>query len=271
MAEYNVDRPGATSTTPTGSTQETAQQQAGRVRDDTAQAGHHVSDVARQEAHNVGAEAGRQAKDLWHQTRSELNDHAAEQQHRASQTLHQLGDDLTAMADGSQEQGIAADLVRRASGRAHDAAGWLDRDPQGLLEEVKGFARRRPGTFLAVAAGIGFVAARMGRGVRDEAQQHPQETTPTRSTGTIPDDELPARTAPVGAPVAGVPGDAQRGPEGLEHSTSGGYSAYGSGAGTSVPPEPTGSVTSERPNDPSAWTGDATGLRGDRGTRGDTR
>jgi hypothetical protein len=210
---------------------ETAQQQAGRVRDDAAQAGQRVSDVARQEAHDVGAEATGRGKDLWHQARSELNDHAAEQQHRVSRTLHQFADDLSSMADGSQEHGMAADLVRRASGRAQDAAGWLDRDPHGLLEEVKGFARRRPGTFLAVAAGIGFAAARMGRGVRD---------------------------------------DAQRGPEGIEHSTSGGYSAYGSGAGTSVPPEPTGPVTSERPNDPSAWTGDATGVGRDRGTWGGT-
>lgn len=270
MAERYPDQPGPGSTPSTNSpsTKDTAQEQAGQVRDEAAQAGQHVTEVAKQEAHNVGAEAGHQARDLWHQARSDLTDHAGQQQQRAAGTLHQLADDLGTMADASSEQGIAADLVRQVSGRTHDAAGWLDRDPASLLEEVKSFARRKPGTFLALAAGIGFVAARMGRGIRDDAHQDSGSagTGGTTTTGTR--DDLPARTAPVGAPTAGIPGDAQRGPEGLEHATSGGYSAYGSGSGTAVPPEETGSVSSELPNDPTAWTGDATGGAGERGRQG---
>jgi len=55
--------------------------------------------------------------------------------------------------------------------RAEDAATWLDdRDPGSLLEEARGFARRRPGTFLAVAAGLGVVAGRLSRSLVDEAR-----------------------------------------------------------------------------------------------------
>ena len=52
------------------------------------------------------------------------------------------------------------DVARRAG----DAAGWLDqRDPGSLLEEARGFARRRPMAFLAVAAGLGVCIRRRRR------------------------------------------------------------------------------------------------------------
>jgi hypothetical protein len=50
--------------------------------------------------------------------------------------------------------------------------------PQGVLDDVSRFARRRPGMFLAGAAGIGFVVGRLVRaGVA--SQEDGDQSTPT--------------------------------------------------------------------------------------------
>jgi len=40
-----------------------------------------------------------------------------------------------------------------------------ERGPEGVLNEVQDFARRRPGAFLAAALATGFVVGRLGKGV----------------------------------------------------------------------------------------------------------
>jgi hypothetical protein len=242
-----------TGSVPTGpstsdSTTETAKGQASQVGQDAKQSGQHVASVAKDEAGNVAAEAGQQAKDLLHQTRSELMDQAGQQQQRLAGGLRQLGDELSSMAENSQQSGVATDLAKQASTKAHDVAGWLDeREPGSLVEELRGFARRKPGAFLAVAAGLGFAAARMGRGLGQEHQDN-SSGGGSASSGTSTSAGMAGGvvTTPVSAPDA------------LDHTTSGGYSAYGSGAGTAVPPEPVGGPVTERPDDLSAGPADTT-------------
>jgi hypothetical protein len=61
---------------------------------------------------------------------------------------------------------MAAELTRQAASRLHGAASWLDsREPADLLEEVRSFARRRPGAFLLAAAATGLAAGRLTRGL----------------------------------------------------------------------------------------------------------
>ena len=57
------------------------------------------------------------------------------------------------MAHGTGSgSGFAYDLARQAGDRFGQAARWLDdREPRDVLEEVKGFARRRPGVFIGIA------------------------------------------------------------------------------------------------------------------------
>ena len=57
------------------------------------------------------------------------------------------------------------DLAQEASRRVCEFSYWLDNhEPADLLDEVKRFARRRPGAFLALAAAAGVVAGRLTRG-----------------------------------------------------------------------------------------------------------
>ena len=145
-----------------------AKEQAAQLGQGAADAGQHVVGVASDQASNVVAEASNQAKDLLSQARSELTDQAAVQQDRLAASLRALGDELESMGHHSEQPGVATDLVKQASTRAHDVASWLDsREPGHVVHDVQDFARRSPAAFLAIAAGAGLLAGRMGRGVKD--------------------------------------------------------------------------------------------------------
>ena len=165
-----------------------AKEQAAAVGQGAAQAGQQVAAAARDQAQNVVAEAGSQAKDLLGQARSELTEQAGLQQKRVVETLRALGDELESMGQHSQEPGMATDLVQQASGRAHDAASWLDsREPGSLMSELQTFARQRPGAFLALAAAAGLAAGRLGRGVKDAGGDDTQAAKPAGTSVTRTD------------------------------------------------------------------------------------
>jgi len=138
--------------------------EASRVAGSAAEAGKDVAATAKEQAKNVAGEAKSQAKDLYEQTREELRSQAAQQQERVASGLHSVGDELDQMASASESGGVASDLVRQAAQRTHSIAGWLDaRDPGSLIDEVKSYARRNPGTFIAAAAIAGALAGRLTR------------------------------------------------------------------------------------------------------------
>jgi ElaB/YqjD/DUF883 family membrane-anchored ribosome-binding protein len=183
-----------------------AKQEASQVADDAKQGGRQVADVARQEMSSVKDTVGDQTRQLLDQTRSELSGQAGTQQHRLAEGIRALGQELGSMAEGSQEQGVATDLARQASRRSKDVAGWLeDREPADLLDEVRGYARRHPGTFIAVAAGIGLVAGRLTRGLSDDSDDRgasapsPATSAPAPAVGGAPVVAAPA-TAPTTTP-----------------------------------------------------------------------
>jgi len=152
------------------STKDVAKDQAAGVAGSAKDAGQHVAGVAKDQAGNVAAEATRQARDVVGQARSELSQQASDQQQRVAGGLRSIGTELGSMADNSDQSGVASDLARQAAAKAHEVADWLEqRDPSSLLDEVKGFARRRPGAFLAIALGAGLAAGRLTRGLKDEA------------------------------------------------------------------------------------------------------
>ena len=154
------------------------------VGHEAKQAAQGVASTAAHEAGRTTREAKDQARQLLSQSRTELTDQAATQQARAATGLRELAEQLESMARGSDQDGMARSLVEDVSRRAGDAATWLDqRDPGTLLQEVRDVARRRPGTFLAVAAGVGVLAGRMSRSLAEEAGDS-GDSTGTVGTGT---------------------------------------------------------------------------------------
>jgi hypothetical protein len=193
-----VDEPG---------TADVAKEQAAGVGQAASDAGQHVAGVAKDQSLQVANEAGRQAKDLLGQAQSQAKDQAMIQQEKAVGGLRALSSELASMSRHAEDPGVASDLARQASQRAETLAGWLDgREPAAILDDVTAFARRRPGTFLAIAGGIGFLAGRLTRGLKqqpDSEAQPPSSSQPPTVAGGV-DSYLPVAPAiPPVPPYAG--------------------------------------------------------------------
>jgi len=188
------------------STTDVAKQQASEVTDTAKQAGAQVAGTVKEQAVQVTAEAKNQAKQLLSQAQSELTEQAAGTQQRVSEGLHALAEELTGMAKNSEQDGVATDLARQAADRARQAASWLgDRDPGSLLDEVRTFARKKPGTYLALALGAGVLAGRLTRGLSAPSN----DDTPDTATAFAPPNSAHqvanGRLAQTGAELPAAP------------------------------------------------------------------
>ncbi|WP_150307668.1 hypothetical protein [Planctomonas psychrotolerans] len=155
----------------------TAQQEAAGVAGDAASAGQHVAGVAKGQASKVVSEAGSQAKNLFSQVKGEVSSQAGTQQKRVTEGLQSVSKELSSMAEKTEGGGLASDLVSQAASRVGSVADWLDgRDAGSLLDEVKTFARRRPGVFIAVAAGAGLLAGRLTKAITSDS---PSDNSPS--------------------------------------------------------------------------------------------
>ncbi|MET0976646.1 MAG: hypothetical protein ABWX82_13370 [Leifsonia sp.] len=184
---------GATGTT------EAVRDEAGNIRDTAVDAGRTVAATAKDEAAGVVEEAKVQVSTLFSQVRDELRDQAATQQTRAAAGLRSIGDELNEMSRASSG-GIAADLVSQASSRAGSVASWLEgHDPASLIDEVRNFARRRPGTFIAIAAGVGLLAGRITRSAASNAHDSAGSAKPADAVTSAPRTDQIDASASTGA------------------------------------------------------------------------
>jgi ElaB/YqjD/DUF883 family membrane-anchored ribosome-binding protein len=171
-----------------------AKSEGARVAGDAAEGGKHVAKVAAHEASSVAGEAKDQARSLLSQAGSELSTQASTQMDHLVTWLRQLADELRSMShstSGSEGPQVATGLAERGADLADQAAGWLgDHEPRAVFDEVGSFARRRPGTFLLVAAGAGLLVGRLTRGLAagadDDGAQAQQRrlVTPDIPVGT---------------------------------------------------------------------------------------
>lgn len=200
MTQYRSEPPPTPGggTTPTG---DVAREQAAQVGGTAVDAGRHVAGTAKEQAGQVAEQARREAGDLYRQAREQVTEQARGGQRKAGDVLRSLAAELHEMA-GGEHTGPASDLAAQAAGRVDDLAGWLDqREPGDLVGELRSFARRRPGAFLAGAALAGVLAGRLTRGVVDANR----DTGPSGPTGP---SALPAATPgyqPAATPAYQVP------------------------------------------------------------------
>ncbi len=217
-------------------TAQAAQQEAAGVAQSAAESGRTVAHEAKDQARQVTAEAKEQARGLFDQARSEVSGQAGQQQKRLADGLRGLGDELARMADSSEQGGLATDLARQVADRTGTAASWLDeREPGELITAVSDFARRRPGVFLAVAAGAGLLAGRLTRGL-SAASDSGSGSGEVATTGT---------TTPTSGTVGGTSaGYATGAGYAAGAGYAGGTAAVGDDLGTTGP-LPTGSVADD--------------------------
>jgi hypothetical protein len=142
---------------------ERAQNAAGTATDE----GRHLAGVTQQEAGNVASEAANQARRVMDDAMTQVHAQSKEQKDRLAGTLQTLGDDLESMTSQATP-GVAQDLARQAAGYARSISDHLQsREPGELLDDVRQFARRRPGTFLLGALAAGVAVGRLARGAAD--------------------------------------------------------------------------------------------------------
>lgn len=162
--------PGAHAASPEAGTNESRmdaiKDEAGNAAEQAKDSATDVVETTKTEAANVAAEVKTNAKDLFDQAKLDLTEQAGKQQQKVAAGLRSVSEELHSMAKASEDPGVATDLVRQAAERSSSVAQWLEaREPGSVVEEVKTFARRRPGTFLLIAAGAGLLAGRLGRGL----------------------------------------------------------------------------------------------------------
>ena len=191
-----------------------ARHEASEVAETARDAGDHVARTAADQARHVAAEGQRQARDVLSEGRDQVVEQARTGQRMAAQRIGAFGDELVEMAGKTKGSGPGSELARQGAERAHAVASWLEqREPTDLLDEVRRFARRRPGTFLLGAALAGVLAGRLTRGVIGDARgggsQGDHTADPTPGDALPPDraatrPPMPAAPPPPGAgPVPG--------------------------------------------------------------------
>jgi len=126
------------------------------------QSGSNVATAAKEQTVEVAHEVKHQARDLAVEARDQAVSQAKVQRDRAVESLRGFGGELDSMAMHGSEGGLAADLASQASERIRSVAGFLEgREPGELVEDLRSFARRRPGAFVLGALGAGLVLGRV--------------------------------------------------------------------------------------------------------------
>ncbi|MPQ98366.1 hypothetical protein GB931_10640 [Modestobacter sp. I12A-02628] len=175
-------------------TTDVAKDEARNVGQTAANAGSQVAATAADEAKHVAGEAKAQATNVIGQGRQQVTQQVQTQakngQQKAVQSISALASELRTMAEGGQpSSGPATDIVRQATDKLDEVAHWIEsREPGDLVEEVRSFARRRPGAFLLGAAVAGVLAGRLTSGV---VSAH-KDSSPSGTSGTAPRQGLGA-------------------------------------------------------------------------------
>jgi len=160
---------GSSSQSSTGQqgTTELAKDQAGQVKQGAATAASQVTSTSKDQAAQVAQEAKTQVSGLAGQVRGQVGQQAVAQRDKLVLALMSFGDEIEQMINGggAKESGIASDLARQASTKVQDLATFFEnREPADILDDVRAFARRRPGAFLLGSAVAGVLAGRMTKG-----------------------------------------------------------------------------------------------------------
>jgi hypothetical protein len=175
---------------------ETARAEVGTVAATAAEGAKEVAGEATAQTKVVISQAKQQVDGLVTQTREEIRQQAEDRSAQAAGGLRTLSEQVAALANGRPDS--AGSLPRYLEEVQEHVLGLASKlehgGPQGILDDVSRFARRRPGLFLAGAAGAGFV---VGRAVRaSSGQGHP--TSP----------QIPEKGSQLGAPMSTAPSPA---------------------------------------------------------------
>jgi plasmid stabilization system protein ParE len=165
-----------------------------------------ASDLKDTALEHVGAmtdDAKAKASDVVQDVRRQLETQGEAQAKRAASALHDVGTQLSEMA-GAGQTGPVADVTRQLADTSRRVATRLDESGvQGVGDDLRSFARRQPGLFLAAAGLAGFVVTRMMRSIQSSGTTTGAGADRiTSGQGRSPAPEQPA---PLDAPALDAP------------------------------------------------------------------
>lgn len=142
-----------------------AAEQAGQVSSVAADRARQVTGNSLEQARLVRDEAVGQAASLVDQAKGELRCQAESQAGRIADGLRQMSEQGRALMEGRRDEagplaGYADQLFEKVDQMSEHIR---SKGALGLVDDLRGFARRRPGLFLASAGGIGIVLGRLTR------------------------------------------------------------------------------------------------------------
>jgi hypothetical protein len=200
-----------------GATQQAAGQTATTAKDEAAQVGQAAASAASDVAGTAKQQAGQVAGEAVNQLRSLTDDARAQASQQASQATEQLSTKVRALAGEMRDlgqgrgdaNGTVAGLVQQLADRGEQLADQIAaRGPGGLVQDLRSYAARKPGTFLLGALAAGVVTGRLVKGATADSGSG---GTPTGTTGTgygatpYPEtSDLSLTAAPPVAPVTPV-------------------------------------------------------------------
>jgi ElaB/YqjD/DUF883 family membrane-anchored ribosome-binding protein len=121
--------------------------------------------AAKEQTRQVTGEVKQQVRNLAGDAKSRVGAEVQGQNERLADGIRRFASELEEMVR-DRDDSPARGVVTQVSQGGHRVADYLsEHGPDGVLQEVQDFARRRPGTFLAVAAAAGLVVGRLGKGV----------------------------------------------------------------------------------------------------------
>ena len=140
-----------------------------------------LAETVRERAGEVTGELVDQGRTVVGETREQLESRASAGAEQLAGAMRDLGEEARALAEGRPEDaphlsgyvGRAADSFYASADRLYGLAGDVqERGLGGVLDDLQGFARRRPGAFLLGAVALGFG---VGRAVKAERQRKAED------------------------------------------------------------------------------------------------
>ena len=186
-----------------GTTATTAKDEAAQVGQVAASAASDVAGTAKQQAGQVAGEAVNQLKSLTDDARSQATQQASNATEQLSNKVRTLATEMRDLGQGKGDaNGTIAGLVQQLADRGEQLADHISQQgPGGLVQDLRSFAARKPGTFLLGALAAGAVTGRLVKGATADSG-----STATTSTGygTTPYREQSDLSLSAAAPVAPV-------------------------------------------------------------------
>ena len=164
--------------TSTGEKTETAKAEAAQVATKAKEAGKEVIDEVTGKSAEVATTARGEFDRLLGQATTEVKNVGRERGQQLASRLDSWAQQMRALSEGRvDEAGELRSWMQQAQQRMEGYASSLrERGPDGLLQDVRRFARRRPAVFLLAAGVTGFAIGRMVRsGAMNGSQQSPRD------------------------------------------------------------------------------------------------